>query len=89
MENEDVRVLIAGGSLVGLSTALFLGLHGVPSLVVERHRGTAVHPRAALVNQRTVELYRGAGIEDEIIEASRRRVHPERRHHLGRVPRWP
>jgi 2-polyprenyl-6-methoxyphenol hydroxylase-like FAD-dependent oxidoreductase len=69
---HDVPVLIAGGSLVGLSTALFLGLHGVPSLVVERHRGTAIHPRAALVNQRSVELYRGAGIEHEIMEASSR-----------------
>jgi 2-polyprenyl-6-methoxyphenol hydroxylase-like FAD-dependent oxidoreductase len=72
VDSEDVPVLIAGGSLVGLSTALFLGLQGVPSLVVERHRGTAIHPRAALVNQRTIELYRGAGIEDEIIEASGR-----------------
>ena len=72
MDSEDVPVLIAGGSLVGLSTALFLGMHGVPSLVVERHRGTAIHPRAALVNQRSIELYRGAGIEDEIIEASGR-----------------
>jgi 2-polyprenyl-6-methoxyphenol hydroxylase-like FAD-dependent oxidoreductase len=72
VDSEDVPVLIAGGSLVGLSTALFLGMQGVPSLVVERHRGTAIHPRAALVNQRTIELYRGAGIEDEIIEASGR-----------------
>ena len=70
MDSEEVPVLIAGGSLVGLSTALFLGQHGVRSLVVERHPGTAIHPRAALVNQRTIELYRGAGIEDEIIEAS-------------------
>ena len=29
MESEDVPVLIAGGSLVGLSTAVFLGMHGV------------------------------------------------------------
>ena len=72
MDYEDVPVLIAGGSLVGLSTALFLGLHDVPSLVVERHRGTAIHPRAALVNQRTIELYRDAGLEDEIVEASGR-----------------
>ena len=28
--DDDVPVLIAGGSLVGLSTALFLGSHGVP-----------------------------------------------------------
>jgi 2-polyprenyl-6-methoxyphenol hydroxylase-like FAD-dependent oxidoreductase len=70
VDSEDVPVLIAGGSLVGLSTALFLGAHGVPSLVVERHRGTAIHPRAALFNQRTIELYRGVGIEAEITEAS-------------------
>ena len=68
--DDDVPVLIAGGSLVGLSTALFLGASRRPSLVVERHPGTAIHPRAALVNQRTIELYRGVGLEAEIIEAS-------------------
>jgi 2-polyprenyl-6-methoxyphenol hydroxylase-like FAD-dependent oxidoreductase len=41
-----VSVLIVGGSLVGLSTALFLRLHGVDCLSVERHSGTAIHPRA-------------------------------------------
>ena len=70
--NEDVPVLIVGGSLVGLSTAVFLGHHGVPSLVLERHRGTAIHPRAALVNQRAVEAYRAVGLEDEIEEAAAR-----------------
>jgi 2-polyprenyl-6-methoxyphenol hydroxylase-like FAD-dependent oxidoreductase len=70
VESEDTPVLIAGGSLVGLSTAMFLGMQGVPSLVVERHPGTAIHPRAALFNQRTVELYRTAGLETEIIVAS-------------------
>jgi 2-polyprenyl-6-methoxyphenol hydroxylase-like FAD-dependent oxidoreductase len=68
--NEDVPVLIVGGSLVGLSTAVFLGHHGVPSLVLERHRGTAIHPRAALVNQRTVETYRAVGVEEEVEEAA-------------------
>ena len=29
MSNDDVPVLIAGGSLVGLSTALFLADHGI------------------------------------------------------------
>ena len=42
----------------------------MPSLVVERHPGTAIHPRAALFNQRTIELYREAGLEAEIVEAS-------------------
>jgi 2-polyprenyl-6-methoxyphenol hydroxylase-like FAD-dependent oxidoreductase len=68
--SEDVPVLIVGGSLVGLSTAVFLGHHGVPSLVLERHRGTAIHPRAALVNQRTVEAYRTVGLQQEVEEAA-------------------
>jgi 2-polyprenyl-6-methoxyphenol hydroxylase-like FAD-dependent oxidoreductase len=41
-------------------------------LVVERHRGTAIHPRAALVNQRTMETYRAVGIEAAIEEAAAR-----------------
>jgi 2-polyprenyl-6-methoxyphenol hydroxylase-like FAD-dependent oxidoreductase len=72
MTHEEVPVLIVGGSLVGLSTAVFLGHHGVPSLVLERHRGTAIHPRAALVNQRTMENYRAVGLEEEIDEAAAR-----------------
>jgi 2-polyprenyl-6-methoxyphenol hydroxylase-like FAD-dependent oxidoreductase len=72
MIHEEVPVLIVGGSLVGLSTAVFLGHHGVPSLVLERHRGTAIHPRAALVNQRTMETYRAVGLEEEIEEAAAR-----------------
>jgi len=63
MADRDVPVLIAGGSLVGLSTAMLLGHHGVRSLVVEHHRGTAIHPRAAQVTQRTMEILREVGIE--------------------------
>ena len=70
--DEGVPVVIVGGSLVGLSTAAFLGHHGVPSLVLERHRGTAIHPRAALVNQRTIETYRAVGIEEAVTEAAAR-----------------
>ena len=63
MAERDVPVLIAGGSLVGLSAAMLLGYHGVKSLVVEHHRGTAIHPRAAQVTQRTMEILREVGIE--------------------------
>ena len=72
MANEEVPVLVVGGSLVGLSAAVFLGQRGVRTLVVERHRGTAIHPRAALVNQRTMETYRAAGLQEEIEEAAAR-----------------
>src|SRR5262245_56432411 len=70
MHEDDVPVLIAGGSLVGLSAAVFLGQHGVRTLVVERHPGTAVHPRAAHFNQRTIELYRFAGLEHAVEQAA-------------------
>src|SRR5919112_6238965 len=72
MQHDDVPVLIVGGSLVGLSMSLFLAYHGVPHLVLERHPGTAIHPRAAFLMQRTVELYRGVGIESEVIAAAER-----------------
>ncbi|MFA1548281.1 FAD-dependent monooxygenase [Actinomadura chokoriensis] len=62
----DTPVVIAGGSLVGLATALFLGKHGVPSMVVERNEGLSPHPRARGVNARAMELFRWAGIEDEL-----------------------
>jgi 2-polyprenyl-6-methoxyphenol hydroxylase-like FAD-dependent oxidoreductase len=67
MADEEVPVLIVGGSLVGLSASLFLSRHGVEHLVAERHPGTAIHPRAALFNQRTIEIYRSVGIEPEVL----------------------
>ena len=36
--DEEIDVLVIGGSLVGLSTAMFLGVHGIRALAVERHR---------------------------------------------------
>lgn len=68
--DQDVPVLVTGGSLVGLSTAMFLGLHGIPCLSVEKHRGTAIHPRAGYFQLRTLELMRIAGIEDRVIAAA-------------------
>jgi putative polyketide hydroxylase len=52
--------------MVGLSTAAFLGSHGVPSLAVERHGGTAIHPRAAHFHLRTLEVFRAMGMEDDV-----------------------
>ncbi|MFH8574803.1 FAD-dependent oxidoreductase [Streptomyces zaomyceticus] len=63
-------VLIVGGSLVGLSTSLFLGRHGVPHTLVERHTGTSIHPRGRGNNVRTMELFRGAGVAQPIEEAA-------------------
>ena len=70
MPDREVPVLIAGGSLVGLSSALFLAQHGVGSLTVEHHRGTAIHPRAAQLYQRTLELLRSVGLEQIALRKS-------------------
>ncbi|MER6187235.1 FAD-dependent monooxygenase [Streptomyces sp. NPDC001652] len=67
---HQVPVLIVGGSLVGLSTSLFLGRLGVRHMLVERHAGTSIHPRGRGNNVRTMELFRTAGIEPGIREAA-------------------
>jgi 2-polyprenyl-6-methoxyphenol hydroxylase-like FAD-dependent oxidoreductase len=64
--NDNVPVLIIGGSLVGLATSMFLASHGVPCLTVEKHRGTAIHPRAGYFQLRTMELMRSVGIEERV-----------------------
>src|SRR6187397_469855 len=66
MPDEEIPVLIVGGSLVGLTTAMLLGHHGVPSLSVERHAGTAIHPRAGHFQLRTMEVLRQVGLEDQV-----------------------
>src|SRR3954447_3317879 len=76
MPHDEVPVLIIGGSLVGLTTAMLLGRLGVPSLVVERHAGTAIHPRAGHFQLGTTEMLRQVGLEDEVREASLRTYHP-------------
>ena len=70
MPDHEVPILIAGGSLVGMSTAMLLAHHGVPSLTVEHHRGTAIHPRAAMISQRTMEVLRTVGLEAIVREQS-------------------
>jgi putative polyketide hydroxylase len=42
----------------------------VRSLVIERHPGTAIHPRAAHATQRTMEIFRSVGLENPIRERS-------------------
>jgi putative polyketide hydroxylase len=74
---DDAPVLIAGGGLVGLSTAMFLAEHDVPSLVIERLRGGSKLPRAAHFHVRTIELFRAVGIEATVIEQSAEEFLPE------------
>jgi 2-polyprenyl-6-methoxyphenol hydroxylase-like FAD-dependent oxidoreductase len=74
---QDYPVVIAGGGLIGLSTAMFLAQQGIASLAVERLRGGSPLPRAAHFHLRTLELFRLAGIEDEVKRRSEDDFLPE------------
>lgn len=59
-------MLIVGAGPVGLASGLLLGRRGVTCVVVERRSGTSVLPRATGVNVRSMEIFRGLGLEDSI-----------------------
>ena len=71
----EVPVLIVGGGPVGLTASILLSQHGIRSLLVERHPGTAIVPKARGINARTMEMYRQIGIEQAIRDAG---LAPER-----------
>jgi 2-polyprenyl-6-methoxyphenol hydroxylase-like FAD-dependent oxidoreductase len=63
---HDCDVLIAGGGPVGLTASMLLSRLGVRSLLVERHPGTSIHPKARGINARTMEIFRQVGVEDAV-----------------------
>src|SRR5262245_6780893 len=73
----EIPVVLAGGGLVGLSTAMFLAQQGIPSVAVERLRGGSPVPRAAFFHMRTLEMFRMAGIEKHVRAQSLKEFTPE------------
>lgn len=65
-----MRVLVVGAGLSGLSTAMFLGLHGVRAIVVERHASTSIYPKARGQFPHTMEALRLAGVDQKMVAAS-------------------
>jgi 2-polyprenyl-6-methoxyphenol hydroxylase-like FAD-dependent oxidoreductase len=59
----------------GLTASILLSQHGIRSLLVERHPGTPIVPKARGINARTMEMYRQIGIEQAIRDAG---LAPER-----------
>lgn len=62
----DTSVVVIGGSIVGLCSALFLAQQHVPFILVERHPGSSLHPRALGYTSRTMELFRTIGVDKRI-----------------------
>ena len=69
MRAEYAPVLVVGAGLAGLSTALFLGTHGVNAVVVDRHAGTSDQPKARGQMPPIMEALQVAGVADEIVAA--------------------
>ncbi|MBE5106210.1 FAD-dependent monooxygenase [Bacillus thuringiensis] len=71
MKSNYVPVLIVGGGLSGLASALFLAKHNIEYLLIERHPSTAIHPKAGGITFRTMELFRELGLEKRIRSAGK------------------
>ncbi|GHA33289.1 2,4-dichlorophenol 6-monooxygenase [Streptomyces purpurascens] len=63
----ETDVLIVGSGPAGASAALALSTYGVPNLVVTRYASLADTPRAHITNQRTMEVLRDLGVEQEVV----------------------
>ena len=62
----EVPVLIVGGGACGLTSSLLLSDFGIDHLLIERHAGTSILPKAHYLNQRTMEVFRQHGVADPI-----------------------
>lgn len=64
--STHTSVLIVGGGLNGLTAAALLAQHGIDCLVVERHADTSIQYKFAGISPRSMEIFRGLGLEAEI-----------------------
>lgn len=69
MADINVPVLIVGGGASGLSSSIMLSKLGVDHVLVERHPSTSHAPKAHILNQRTMEIFRQIGVDDRVYEA--------------------
>ena len=67
MADVETDVLIVGSGPAGGAAALLLSTYGVPNIVVTKYGRLSDTPRAHITNQRTMEVLRDAGIEDQVI----------------------
>lgn len=84
-QSLEVPFLIVGAGPVGMISALLLAHRGQPSLLVERRDGPQTAPAAHVVNARTFEICRQAGLDMNAIEAACKR--PEDAGHVRFVTR--
>ena len=70
MSRIEVPFLVVGAGPVGMIEAILLATLGRGSLVVERRAGPQTAPAAHVVNARSFEICRQAGLDMQTIEAA-------------------
>ena len=79
-------VLVIGSGPAGGGAALALATLGVEHMVITKYRWTANTPRAHITNQRTMEIFRDLGIEDDVL-AQADTARADGRHRVLHQPR--
>ena len=70
MTEMKTSVLIVGGGGAGLTASILLANLGIDSVLVEKRESTSGLPKAHLLNQRTMEIFRQHGIAADIYRQS-------------------
>lgn len=65
MPTTHTDVLIVGAGPAGAAAAALLSTYGMSNIMVNKYTGVANSPRAHITNQRTMEVLRELGLEDE------------------------
>jgi 2-polyprenyl-6-methoxyphenol hydroxylase-like FAD-dependent oxidoreductase len=68
-QENSLPVLIVGAGCAGLSLSLMLHQQEIATVLVERRPDVAWYPRARNLNFRTLEVFRGLGLEPQVIAA--------------------
>ncbi|KAB8212104.1 FAD binding domain-containing protein [Aspergillus parasiticus] len=67
-EEIETEVVIVGGGGCGLTLSSFLSNYGVEHVLLEKHAGTSILPKAHYLNQRTMEILRNHDMVEEILQ---------------------
>ncbi|MQY15876.1 2,4-dichlorophenol 6-monooxygenase [Streptomyces sp. RB5] len=65
MTTVETDVLVVGSGPAGATAAALLSSQGIPTIMLNRYGSVANSPRAHITNQRTMEVLRDLGLEDQ------------------------
>ena len=68
--SSSYDVLVVGAGPSGLTTAVALARSGVRTLLIEKHPGLSVFPKATGLRPRTMEILRSWGLEQTVLSQS-------------------